>query len=254
MCGSSREPRSRPLQIVTLKSLLGTRLIFNVDDGDVNILDISKSSFAAYDLGGEARVDLAQEFKRDFVAEIEENIHDSIEVTLERGTQRMMSNKLDNICGPDDEQYWQQCEVERQQMYVDVYLEFGGDDALDQKEGRITPDDGELERNRRALVTDNKISKWFRRGSGLCHLHLRPRQAAIHEDRHLRWTAVTLAGKWCWLEKGGPGRLQSRTELERAGQEDDSRGVPGPHESRKTGHTPLTRELWTSWLSRVFVF
>ena len=96
-------------------------MIFNVDEGDVNFIDIDSRNFEVYSVGDEeVTVFVAQEFSTDFISEIEENVHNSMEVTLDEAAKKSLAEKLVDPCGRDDEEYWAQCEIEHGRLTVDV--------------------------------------------------------------------------------------------------------------------------------------
>ena len=82
----NRVPASKNAMV---RSPLSARVIFNVDDGDVNVLDITKN--------------VVQEFERDFVDELEDVRHDPIEVTvfMEAGGEQRRNRQAPNLMSLD---------------------------------------------------------------------------------------------------------------------------------------------------------
>ena len=109
------------------KSPRAARVIFNVDEGDVNVLDIAKTHAVDYDLGDEeVTVFVVQEFKADFVEELDDVRHDPIEVTLDKNAKKELLANLSQLSGgQDDELYWDACLREHAELQVDVFLKEG---------------------------------------------------------------------------------------------------------------------------------
>ena len=102
-------------------------MIFNVDEGDVNVLDIAKTHAVDYNLGDEeVSVFVVQEFKADFVEELDDVRHDPIEVTLDKNAKKELLVNLTQLSGgQDDELYCDACLREHAELQVDVCLEKG---------------------------------------------------------------------------------------------------------------------------------
>ena len=109
------------------KSPRAARVIFNVDEGDVNVLDIAKTHAVDYNLGDEeVTVFAVQEFKADFVEELDDVRHDAIEVTLDKNAKKELLANLSQLSGgQDDELYWDACLREHAELQVDVFREEG---------------------------------------------------------------------------------------------------------------------------------
>ena len=116
-----------------VRSPLSARVIFNVDDGDVNVLDITKNKHRIdYHLGeSEVTVYVVQEFERDFVEDVR---RDPIEVTFDKGTKKVLSQSLEKMTGSqDDEFYWATCQQEHDDLTVDVFMEAGAEERRNRK-------------------------------------------------------------------------------------------------------------------------
>ena len=109
------------------KSPRAARVIFNVEEGDVNVLDIAKTHAVDYNLGDEeVTVFVVQEFKADFVEELDDVRHDPIEVTLDKNVKKELLTHLSQLSGhQDDELYWDACLREHAALTADVFLEKG---------------------------------------------------------------------------------------------------------------------------------
>ena len=183
-------------------------MILNVDDGDVNVLDITKNKRPIdYHLGdSEVTVYVVQEFERDFVEELEDVRHDFIEVTFDKSTKKVISQSLEKMTGSqDDESYWAICQQEHDDLTVDVFMETG----LEERQSRKAPNLMDLEELRAKSAQVRKIGKralWEHDQGYLTMLCLDPRRIPIREigpgNRPWRWTAILDGDKWRWCEKG----------------------------------------------------
>ena len=192
-----------PTKNVLLKSPTGTRVIFNVDEGDVNVINIDRQNFDTYALGNEeVTVLVAQEFHLDFVEEVEETVHDPIEITMDKITKKNLEKSLNGLCGSDDEEYWMRCEAEHQRGVTDIYLHTssGNLEAPDKMPQLLAT--SELNDRCRQVTLMDSISRWMERGKQLVQCRVGDCQAAFYEvgpgQRHLRWTATTNEDGWKW--------------------------------------------------------
>ena len=115
-------PRTRN---AVLKSPRAARVIFNVDEGDVNVLDIAKTHAVDYPLGDEeVTVYVLQEFKADFVQELDDVRHDPIEVTLDKNVKKELLTHLSLLSGgQDDDKYWEACISEHVELQSEVFMD-----------------------------------------------------------------------------------------------------------------------------------
>ena len=87
-----------------VKSPLSARVIFNIDEGEVNVLDIARKHPTDYLLGDEeVTVFVVQEFHQNFVDELDDVRHDPIEVTLCRNVKKDLLKSLDSLSGGKDD-------------------------------------------------------------------------------------------------------------------------------------------------------
>ncbi|CAE7558955.1 iscS [Symbiodinium pilosum] len=114
-------PRTRN---AVLKSPRAARVIFNVDEGDVNVLDIAKTHAVDYPLGDEeVTVYVLQEFKADFVQELDDVRHDPIEVTLDKNVKKELLTHLSLLSGgQDDDKYWEACISEHVELQSEYHF------------------------------------------------------------------------------------------------------------------------------------
>ena len=80
-----------------------------------------------YPLGDEeVTVCVVQEFKADFVEELDDVRHDPIEVTLDKKTKKELLVHLSQLSGgQDEEKYWEACLREHAELQTDVFMELG---------------------------------------------------------------------------------------------------------------------------------
>ena len=97
-----------------LKAPLQKRVLLNMDEGQPNVIDIDHGNFKDYDLGSPEPVSVyvIQEFENDFIEELQDMVYDPIEVTMEKGTKKVLLDSLDRVCGPAYEEYLTACEDE----------------------------------------------------------------------------------------------------------------------------------------------
>ena len=169
-----------------VKSPLSARVIFNVDDGDVNVLDITKNKHPIdYHLG-----------ERDFVEELEDIRHDPIEVTFDKGTKRLLNQSLEKMTGS---------------LTVDTFMEAGAEERRNRKAPNLMALEELREKSAQVRKT-GKRALWEHDQGYLTMLCLDPRRIPIREvgpgNRPWRWTAVLDGDKWRWCEK----RCQGETD------------------------------------------
>ena len=169
------------------------RVVFNVDDGDVNVLEITKNKHPIdYRLGDS----------------------DPIEVTFDKGTKKALSQSLEKMAGSqDDEFYWAACQQEHDDLTVDVFMEAGAEE----RQSRKAPDLMTLEELRDKSAQIRKTGKralWKHDQGYLTMLCLDPRRIPIREigpgNRPWRWTAILDGDKWRWCEKGCQGEMDGQ--------------------------------------------
>ena len=191
-----------------LKVPLQKRILFNIDEGQPNVIDIGYGTLPDYDLGTQEPifVYVAQEFSGDFVQELKDVQFDPIEVTMDKGTKKALLESLDRICGPSFDEYLMACEDEHQNSEMTT-------DAT----GWCLPTAEERSYWIERAQECEEPRRWRRVGDNmvLCLLagdeHFVPTVGPGF--RHLRWTADLHRGQWSWREKGAQGQLHRPTQV-----------------------------------------
>ena len=198
-----------------VKSPLSARVIFNIDEGEVNVLDIARKHPSDYFLGTEeVTVFVVKEFHQDFVDELDDVRHDPIEVTLCRNVKKDLLKSLDGLSGgKDDESYWATCEEEHVNLYADVYMENGRPGQVPLRPPQLPPPD-KLRDESFELRGQGKRAKWMEEQGYLVMLCLDPRNVPIRPigpgHRTLRWTAVREDDEWKWRKKESQGPVDTK--------------------------------------------
>ena len=148
---------------------------------------------------------MTQEFQQDFVDEMDDVRHDPIEVTLCRNVKKDLAKSIDAMTGgQDDECFWETCEQEHVNLYVDVYME-NGEPRLSPPRPPRLPSPDQLRDESFELRACGKRARWTQEQGYLVMLCLDPRRVPIHSvgpgHRTLRWTAVREDDEWRWCEK-----------------------------------------------------
>ena len=191
-----------------LKAPLQKRILFNLDEGQPNVINIGYGTLPDYDLGTQEPifVYVAQEFSGDFVQELKDVQFDPIEVTMDKGTKRALLESLDRICGPSFDEYLTACEDEHQNS-----------EATTDATGWCLPTTEERNYWIGRAQESEEPRRWRRVGDNmvLCLLagdeHFVP--SVGPGLRHLRWIADLHHGQWSWREKGGHGQLHQPTQV-----------------------------------------
>ncbi|CAE7354364.1 GIP [Symbiodinium pilosum] len=131
--------------------------------------------------------------------------HDPIEVTLCRNVKKDLAKSIDAMTGgQDDECFWETCEQEHVNLYVDVYME-NGEPRLSPPRPPRLPSPDQLRDESFELRACGKRARWTQEQGYLVMLCLDPRRVPIHSvgpgHRTLRWTAVREDDEWRWCEK-----------------------------------------------------